>query len=345
MSEVRIARFNRDIQKNLFPINDFYKKSIVDPASTAETIEIPQALAHQKAFIGDVQLDYNNPANNLTDANALQVIKRVNTKKIYDNKNFVLSPTAVDKNNQDGELSYNKMGVIREEYANEFNTLTANYAAVQWAPTSVNRVFLTTGTQARENGVVNGYVGNVKRLTKEDLINVRKEFMKQNLMNGAGVANVKIWALITPEQWEDIMLIPELVDFEKTGNETMLKKGVIGKWLNIWFVTPRYNEDAGGNIFYDVADPQNPTKLEYTTVARPDGGTSEVLQPTANTVGGALFWHEKHVRRSEGRVNTYYDPNNVRYQADLISSNLRFGATISRLDEKGVIALIDAPAV
>ena len=149
MAEVRVKIFSRDLQKNLFPDNAFYKKSKKDAPSSAESIDIPQAQAQASAVIGNVQIAYDTAGNNLADADQLTVIKRINTLLTYANQNFFVPPIVIDKNNQDGELSYEKQSQIREEFAEELNTQVANYAGTKWAPTVAGNILKTTGTATR----------------------------------------------------------------------------------------------------------------------------------------------------------------------------------------------------
>ena len=332
MAEVRIKVFSRDLQKNLFPDNAFYKKSKKDAPSSAESIDIPQAQA--SAVIGNVQIAYDTAGNNLSDADELKVIKRINTLLNYVNQNFFTPPVVIDKNNQDGELSYSKQVELREEMSLELNTEIANWSAVKWSPSLASNMVKTTGTATRVGQVVGGYAGNIKRTTFQDILNVKKAFQKMNLPAG------QIFVLPTPEFWEDIMLIPEFRDFEKTGMTTLLKTGTIGRWLGMNWFEPRHNASLNANILYDESVPAVPTKIDYTD-ATVDGRTVKVIVPNADTVSGCLFWHEKMVRRSEGNVNVYFDPNNPTYQGDILSSNVRFGASNGRADEKGIVALVE----
>lgn len=334
MAEVRVKLFSRDLQKNLFPENAFYKRSKVDPASNMESIDIPQAQSQAAAVIGNVQIAYDTAGNNLADADKLTAIKRINTLKNYVNQNFFVPPIVIDKNNQDGELSYSKQQEIREEMALELNTQIANYAAVKWSPAAVARMFKTTGATTRLGEVVGGWAGAVKRATLDDIIGVKGLFQKMNLPAG------RLYALPTPGFWQDIIKLPEFRDFEKTGFDTMLKQGTIGRWLGIDWFEPRWNELLGGNIFYDDNVPAVPVKIDYSTVVV-GGRDTQVLVPNANTVSGVLFWHEKMVRRSEGNVHVYFKKDDPEYQADILSANVRFGSTSGRSDEKGVVALIE----
>ncbi len=339
MAEVRIKIFSRDLQKNLFPDNAFFKRSKLDAASSATSIDIPQSQTQAASKIVDVQIAYDTAGNNLADADKLTVIKRINTLLNYVNQNFFVVPVVIDKNNQDGELSYEKQQQIREEFAEELNTQMANWAAVKWGPTVAGNILKTTGTATRTSLIVGGYNGLVKRIIKQDLLNIKKAAMKQQKMGG------KWYVLPTPEQWEDIMLIPDFVDFEKTGRETLLKTGVIGSWLGFIWLEPRQNDALEANIIYDTTTPSAPTKVDYAGVVDGDGRTIQTLTPTANSVSALLCWNERMVRRSEGRVNTYFRPNDPEFQGDLLSANVRFGASFGRSDNKGVIALVETRTV
>lgn len=338
MAEVRVKIFSRDLQKNLFPDNQFFKKSKVDPASSAESIDIPQAQAQASAVIGNVQIAYDTAGNNLNDADKLTAIKRINTLLTYVNQNFFVPPIVIDKNNQDGELSYSKQVEIREEMSLELNTQVANYSAIKWSPSVVANMVKTTGSATRTSLVTGGYAGLVKRTTFQDILNVKKLFQKMNLPAG------QIYALPTPEFWEDIMLIPEFRDFEKTGMTTLLKTGTIGRWLGINWFEPRHNESLNANILYDNTTPATPIKIDYTD-AVVDGRTVKVIAPNANTVSGVLFWHEKMVRRSEGNANVYFRANDPEFQADILSCNVRYGASNGRSDEKGLVALVETRTI
>ena len=339
MAEVRVKIFSKELQKNLFPDNSFFKRSKKDPASNALSIDIPQAQSQARAKIGNVQIAYDTAGNNLADADKLTAIKRINTLLNYANQNFFVVPVIIDENNQDGELSYSKQTEIREEFGDELNSQIANWAAVKWAPTVAGNILKTTGSATRTSLIVGGYSGLVKRITKQDLLTVRKTAMKQQKMGG------KWYALPTPEQWEDIMLIPDFVDFEKTGNETLLKKGIIGTWLGFQWFEPRQNDDLEANIIYDTTVPALPTKVDYAGVVDGDGRTIQTITPTANSVSAVLFWNDRMVRRSEGNVKTYFRKDDPEFQADILSSNVRFGASFGRTDNKGVIALVETRTV
>ncbi|MCK4499990.1 hypothetical protein KAU11_05790, partial [Candidatus Babeliales bacterium] len=326
MAEVRVKIFSKDLQKNLFPDNAFYKRSKKDPASSANSIDIPQSQSQARAKIGNVQIDYDTAGNNLSDADSLTAIKRINTLLNYINQNFFVPPVIIDKNNQDGELSYEKQAQIREEFADEINTQVANYAGVKWAPTVAGNILKTTGTATRTSLVVGGYAGLVKRIVKQDLLNLAKAAKKQQKMGG------KWYILPTVEQWEDIMLIPDFVDFEKTGNQTMLKNGVIGTWLGFQWLEPRQNDDLEANVIYDTVVPAAPTKVDYIGAVDADGRTIFAVTPTVTSVSALLAWNDKMVRRSEGTVKSYFTKDDPLYQADILSANVRFGASFGRSD-------------
>ena len=175
MAEVRVKIFSKELQKNLFPDNAFFKRSKKDPASNAQSIDIPQAQSQTRAKIGNVQIGYDTAGNNLADADKLTAIKRINTLLNYQNQNFFVVPVVIDTNNQDGELSYSKQVEIREEFSEELNTQIANWAAVKWGPTVAGNILKTSDTATRTSLVIGGYNGLVKRISKQDLLNVEKQ--------------------------------------------------------------------------------------------------------------------------------------------------------------------------
>jgi len=333
MAEVRITIFQRMLEKQLFPDNAFYKKSINAGQPNAASIEIPQSTGNSEPVLGGVNADYYNDANNEDNATALTPVVRINTKKTY--SNTIIRPPApyVFETLQDAELSYNKAAQIAEEQADNMNTGIANYIATQWAPTLAANIIATTGLpnpkgtvvteQQRTSAVVaGGYVGLVKRFEYADLIPVQLAIKKQNITRG------QWYALITPEQWDDIRRIENVVDFEKTGMVTMLKSGVIGQWGQIKFLDPRQNDRWGANILYDLTGAAVP--LAY-------GGALNV-----NCLSAMLFFNDKYVERNEGAIKFFSRKNDPIYMGDIAQWGVRAGGTFRRLDSKGVIAVYEA---
>ena len=333
MADVRITVFQKMLEKQLFPDNAFYKKSKNAGQPNAKSIEIPQSTGNSEPVLGGVTSGYYDEANNETAATALAPVIRVNDVKTY--SNTIIRPPVpyVFETLQEVELSYNKASQIAEEQADNMNTAIANYLAIAWAPAVLanGNIIATTGLnnaatpveQQRTSSVqTGGYTGLVKRFAYADLMAASLAIQRQNISRGTW------YCLITPEQWDDIKRIENIVDFEKTGMETMLKKGNIGQWGAITFLDPRQNDRWNANVLYDTTSDAVP--LAY-------GGALNV-----NCLSALLFFNDKYVERNEGGTRFFSRKNDPIYMGDIAQWGARVGGTSRRLDEKGVLAVYEA---
>jgi len=331
MAEVRLIVFQKMLEKKLFPDNTFLKYSKNAGQPSAKSIEIPQSTGGAESVIGGVNADYYDETSNLDNATALTPVIRVNDKKTY--SNIIMRPPnpIVFETLQDEELTYNKANQVAEEETDELNTGIANYVLTQWQPTVQANIIPTTGLdkagteqqRTAATGAVGGYATLVKKFAYADLMALEKAIKKQNLTGGSW------YALPTVELWDDLKQIVEIVDYEKTGNETMLKKGIVGKWGSVNFLDPRQNDRWEANVMYDLTS--TPVGVAY-------GGALN-----ANCVSALMVWNDKYVERNQGGIKFFSRKNDPVYMGDLVNWGVRVGGTSRRLDEKGVIAVYEAP--
>jgi hypothetical protein len=320
MAEVIKAKFLREFQRNLFSDNSFWMKAKSDSgADDNETINIPQAAGKVGSTFGLIQAGQVDGDN----ANSLTPKVRLNDKKSYDIEVFGTEAVALQLADLD-TISYNKRQELFREHQDVISQDIADFAAVQYAQDTPNASLIieSTGTDLRANIVTGGFVGNVRKFTKADIINVKRIFHRMNL---AGIPG-KIYGLITPEQWEDLLLIADFVDYEKMGQESKLKEGVIGRLLGIDFMIPRHNEALNANVVYDAAL----AKRAYGAAL------------TATETSAGIFFHSGLVRYSKGRGYIYETKKDPVYKSDIMSADARFGATKSRSDGRGVVSLVEA---
>ena len=244
-------------------------------------------------------------------------------KKTYPIENFGTDAVAL----QGIDLKtfpYEKRAELFQEHANIINTDVANYAAVQFAQDTANTSLIvqTTGADTRTNLVPGGYAGSVKKIEKDDIINIKRLFHKMNIPS----IESGLWCLITPEQWNDLLLIPEFVDFEKTGRESKLKEGIVGTLMGFQFMV-RENPALQANAVYNAA---TNTKTAFGAAL------------TATETSAAIFWHTSLVRHAKGAAKLYIDNQDPQFKADVFSSETRFGAAKSRIDGIGVVSLVEA---
>lgn len=334
MAEVTITIFQTMLEKKLFPNNDFTRYSKNGGQPNVDVAVIPQSTGGNEPIIGGVNSGYYDHANNLANATELTPVIRVNNRKQYSNVIVRLPEPYVYETLQDVVLSYSKASEISSEEADNMNTAVANYLAIQWTPTLATNIFPTTGLdrsgteQKRDSAVATGgYSGLVKRFAYADLKNANLQIAKTNVTGGQWVA------LPTPELWEDLLSIPEIVDYEMTGNETMLKKGMVGSWGKIKFLDPRQNDRWNANVLYDITVPATPVVVAY-------GGALN-----ANCVSALLIWNDKQVEKNEGALNFFSRRKDPIFMGDIVNWGVRTGGSSRRLDEKGVLAFYEAPTI
>lgn len=303
MAQISPKLFSKDLASQIFSDNTFYTKAFKDVAAgNVDSVDIPIA-------------------GNLSDASSgtpslpLSIGTRTDDVKNYPLTQIWASPILV-KREEDIVLNYNKQLDIARAMGEAISTKAADYAANAWGPAAAQ--ITTTGT-ARATTLV-GATGNRKAITKADLLRVRNAFMKQNInLNG-------LIAVVTPDQYNDILGIAEFVDFEKVGQTSKLESGILGRILG-FDVMVRWNESLGSVGLHYTADGQ--TKKANGTVAATDSPAALFFQPTM-------------VRYAEAFPETIINRKAPGYLGGtIIESVVRFGATQSRGDGRGVVALVE----
>lgn len=305
MAQIQVTTYSRELQKQLFPQNDFYKKSISETgiAADAESFEIPNLSSISEANLGK------------PDILPLKVSRTADTKVTGSMKTIYSDPVLIT-DPEEFVLNYNKRQNRQMQQAAAINTKAADYAAHQWLPSSSGDIVVTTGTARATN--VTGLTGNRKAVTKADLVNVRNKLMLANAMNVPG----QLYALITPDAYSDILKLADFVDYEKTGNKSALIEGIVGRLLGFDIMVRSKNGHIGA--LYTSAN----AKLYAAATAASDRPVN-------------LFWHSGMVCHAEAHAKAYVNEDDATYQGTVISASVRFGAEKCRDDENGVVALAE----
>lgn len=313
MAELNPIKFSKELQKALFPDNSFYKKSKVEGGIGADvtSVEIPIAGTIPNAKSGD-------PA-----VLPLSVTEREDDVKSYAVEQIYVPPVLVRRENEI-VTNYGKQQDVIMQFADQINTRVADIAAVNWgAAGGSSYIVPSTGTTSRTTSLVNG-TGNRKRVIYDDLVNVRTLFNKMNLPAGGG-----LFALWTPDMIEDLFLIDKLTDAEKV-QIANVRNGMVGTIFGFTSMM-RWNENKGS------------AGLVYSADASAKRTIDEVNQ--ADDRAAALFWHSGLVRHAEGNAKTIINRDVTGYLGGtVIEAVVRFGATQSRKDGKGVVSLVEANA-
>jgi hypothetical protein len=310
MAQISPIKFSKELQKQLFPDNDFYKKSRVETGIGAdvESVEIPIAGDVGSALSGNPVLPV--PINARTD-----------NKKSYTVEQLYTKPYLVTRE-EDIVLNYDKVSDLAQTLSMSINTRAGNIAATEWGATLASNIVRTTGSGRATS--VTGTTGNRKAIVKANMLDVRKLFNKMNLPS---LGKDSLWGLLTPEMVDDLLNIPEFVDYDKTGEISKLKNGEIA-YINGFNLMMRNNDIGSVGVMYSNAG----TPVKRTV--------DETLAATDNAA--AIFWHKAMVRHAEGHAETIINRKPAGYLgATIIESVVRFGATFDRTDQKGIVALVE----
>jgi len=313
MAQINPIKFSKELQKQLFPDNSFYKKSRIETGigASVETVEIPVS--------GDV-----GAAKSGNPTLPLAINPRTDTKKSYPVEQLYTNPYLVTRE-EDIVLNYSKFTDLANSLAMSLNTRAANIAATEWGATLSTNIVRTTGSTGRSTAVT-GTTGNRKPIVKANMLDVRNLFNRMNLPDmGRG----SIWGILTPDMVDDLLNINEFVDSDKTGELSKLKNGEIGYILGMNLLM-RNNDVGSTGIMYNV---------DATTKRTVD----ETLATTDNAA--AIFFHKSMVRHAEGHAETIINRKPAGYLGGtIVESVVRFGATYDRPDQKGIVALVETNA-
>jgi hypothetical protein len=210
MAQIATVAYSKELQKQLFPSNEFYKNSIAETgiAADAETFEIPNLSDIEDAIEGKPTVL------------PLQV-KTADDKKVTGTmKTFYANPLLIT-DPEEIVLNYSKRQNKQLQQAAAINTKAADYALYQWSPALKTRLVAATG--AARTTSVTGLSGTRLAVQKVDILRVWKKFQSQNAMSVPG----ELYGLLTPDAAADLMGVLD-VDFFKAGNSDMILKGIIG---------------------------------------------------------------------------------------------------------------------
>lgn len=306
MAQISPKLFSKDLATEIFPSNVFYTKGQKDTAAgNVDSVDIPLAGAIGEAKIGRPALP-------------VAITQREDSVKNYPLVQVYAEPKLIERE-EDIVLNYNKQLDISRAMGQAISTKVADYAAQAWGASETGYVLSTSGTS--RTATITGGTGNRKGIAKADLIKVRNAIMKMNIEQTGWLA------VITPEMHNDLLAIADFVDFEKTGVQSKLAEGIIGRLLGIDFIV-RWNGASGSaGLIYNV-----------------DGAKKALdAEPATNDRAAAMFFHPNYVRYAEAFPETIINRKPAGYLGGtIIEAVVRFGATQSRGDGRGVLSLVEA---
>ncbi len=305
MTQISKTVYSKELQKQLFPDNSFYKKSISETglAADAATFEIPNLS------------DVNEAKEDEPTVLPLKVVQNTDDKKTGTMKELYCDPILI-RNEEEFVMNYSKRQAKQLQQAASLNTKAADYAAYKWLPTLATNIVESTGAARATN--VTGLTGNRKALLKADILKVHNILMRMNVLALPG----ELYGLLTPDAYSDLLGIAEFIDYDKTGRSDKLAQGIIGRIAGIEMMVRSKNGHIGA--LFTAAN----AIVRTVTVAATNRPVS-------------LFWHSGMVCHAEAHPISYINENDATYLGTVLNSSVRFGSEKCRNDEKGVIALAE----
>lgn len=343
-TEARITRFSTEITKYLYPDNTFVKKSVNDAAFAAsgETTTTAEAVDGPIVTKGRV---YAKSLLNGDNAPVATVKVRKNNKKDWTMEYFHTEPTVLSGSETSAEVAYNARQDQLLAHSEVLDLATSNFTAVEWSQGEVGVADTVDTVQGKDNhyvftsgaarlNAVEGATGNVKAISVNDMIAAKSALNRQLITKGVGGAEV-LYFLPTDEQYSDLLKLDKFVDYDKTGQNSKLEKGEVGKIMNITVLNPRIRKDWNANALYSytalAVTSTDLTKIEDTALSG------------ASMVSAGLIWSDKHVRRAEGSAIVFPWMNSPLYYGDLFAVEQRFTADKKRSTGDGVVMLVENP--
>lgn len=303
MSEVIRRLFSADLQKNLYPDSEFYKNSKVDSGIAIDSEGVDVPQAGAPPAV------IKNPTQR-----PIPLRNRKDDKKSYVVDLYETEPDIVTNINQ-AVVTYDKRAAVLEDHISTLNQRIADELMIKWFPTKAANIIRTSGA-GTSGSKVTGMTGNRKELTYQDFIDLAALMDRMKVPDDG-----RRCILVYTDQIAEIKKIAEFRDYDKSGIQGQFSTGAVGKIQNM-------------NVYKRSVTPVVSTGL----MVNPFGA---VVSATDNLA--ILAWHPSFVRRAEGVAEVYYD-GVVRpgYGGPTMSAAVRGGGMISRLDEVGVAAIVQA---
>lgn len=306
-AELLKRQFLSEIQPKLFPSYGFMSRALNDDAFVNNnSVELPHsgtipAVATNRSTL---------PAT---------IAKRTDAATQYLLKEFTTDPTLL----QDSEgltVAYDKRSSILDQHAKKQMAKCANSALYDWAGGAAN-FLASTGSARVASG--DGQTGTRLAFTAEDLFKVKTRFHKDDIEPDNNAVNGV--AVLTPQQYQDLILDPDIKDQSAFGNMGggVLPQGVVNR--------------IGG---FDIYIRSSVILLNNVNALKAEDAAAAATDQSA-----ALFYSPDYVRRAKGAVKVYINADEAAYYGSIFSTMVRFGAAPARDDNKGVYILFEDDAV
>ncbi|GGF22305.1 phage capsid protein [Hymenobacter cavernae] len=304
--DVLTTLFTRDLQKILFPNNEFYKRTkqlntAVDaPSFDAASYQIPQEMQEPTGIIDPASFPL--PVEEIEGGNEIVTLNLLAT-----------NPTRLG-DRELLEVSYDKRASTLSLHSAVLDQMAANVALNRMSNVDTSRALITTSGAAAA-AALPGLTGNRKAVTKDDIIKAC-QVLDRTDMKG------QRYGLVGATQYSELLGIENFVDYNKTGNTSALLTGAIGELMGVkWY--------------------KRSTAAMFTAAGAPKAVGAAAA---ADDNESMLIWVENAIGRVEGAPKVYINEAQAQYLGALMNNAVRFGMKLMRTDKKGVVAIRQAAA-
>ena len=270
------------------------------------------------AFVEDKIVHLNNSGTTPTVVRGrttypATITQRTDTETTYNLQEFTSNPTLITDVDAI-EVNYEKRQNVLEEHIMTLKDALADYVPYAWCPTLGSNIVATTG-QNRTVGAATGATGTRKKFTKEDALEARRIMDRMNVPKTMRV-------LLLPSEFYNDLMTDSAVLTAFNMNQGNLPEGVVSR---IWG--------------FDI--------MVRSTVAAATVTSNAVKDPVAATAATdnamAIAWHPSAVRFALGDIKVYANEDRAEYYGSIFSAMVRSGASKARADQKGIVAIVEAP--
>jgi hypothetical protein len=286
----------QDFVENLFPNDQFSAYAVNHDAQVVEgaVVHVPGA--------GSVPTVVKNRTTYPATVGA-----RTDTDLTYTLAEFSTDPVHL-RNAERFELSYDKRMSLIGEHIAVLRQSIHDDLLLAWVGTATGLGALPAAQVLQTTGTL---VGGKRQPLLADLIRIKRE------MDRANVPDDGRYLLMSPDLYNDLFNITDLLNAENMGRET-LPNGVVAQVLGFNVLKRSYTP------IYDAA-----------LAVRPKGAA-----PAGTDRQSAIAWSRYSVSRALGEVSFFERVDDPTYYGDIYSAAVRAGGM--RLRNSGVFALVQA---
>ncbi len=297
-----------DIAENLFKDNEMLNRCVNDNDKLiGKVVHLPQAGAKP----GVEKNRSTFPA---------VAAQRVDPDITYQIDEYTSDPTHVTLT-EEIEASYQKRISILSNHINEIEEQVYDNILHDWSPSGATHpVQIVRTTGADRSAYKAGQTGTRKAVTKDDILELRRLFNRQNLPKRGRIL------VVDADMEIDLLKVPEFVDANKYGRSN-IPMGALGMLFGFELYS------RSDIVMFDNA--ANPAKK----------AVGSAIAATDNAA--CLAWHVDFLRKAvgtttNGGIQVFENVRDAQYYGDVMSAMVRGGGRASREDYVGVFALVEA---